>query len=128
VPPALGFRLKNYQVHWEGPVDISPDELHDFRPGEAAKRRRDRAAEWLKARLAAGPRPATDLITAAIKAGYPERTLNRAKVESGVRAKAIDRPNRPRSWFWFDPESSGDNPPIESFPPEPVEDQPASAG
>ena len=62
----------------------------------------ERAADWLRAQLAAGPRPAADLITAAIKAGYPERTLNRAKVDAGFRAKQVGKEGI-NVWLWYDP-------------------------
>jgi AAA domain-containing protein len=46
----------------------------------------DEAAEFLRAELSAGPRPAGDLLRAARQAGHAEKTLRRAKNLVGVRA------------------------------------------
>ena len=82
--PSLGFRvvadgLGRSRVEWTGPVDVGADEL--CRTPAAALRPRDRAAEWLRAELANGPRKAAEVFATAAAAGIPEKTLKRAKAE-----------------------------------------------
>src|SRR5581483_7098705 len=87
-------------VEWTGPADVSADALAGLPP--APLRPRERAAAWLQAQLADGPRPVAELLAAAAEAGIPDRTLNRAKAELGScahRAKGKDR----TQWYWYDP-------------------------
>jgi hypothetical protein len=103
--PSLGYRIKSDAegravVEWTGPVDLSADALN--RPAAAPVRIRDRAAAWLTAQLANGPRKASDLYAAAAEAGIPDRTLERAKADLHVGSrKAYFKKNR-AAWFWFD--------------------------
>jgi len=61
------------------------------------------AAAWLRLQLADGPRPATELTDAALRAGIPERTLDRAK--RAVKVRAVQRGRDGKNvWVWFDPE------------------------
>ena len=101
--PSLGFRLADGRVAWEGPLDVSAEELTGVPPREAWRRPRDRAAAWLRLRLADGPRPATELTDAACRAGIPERTLHRAKAAVKIRAVQRGRDGR-NVWVWYDPE------------------------
>ncbi len=75
--PTLGFRIVDGAVKWEGPVDVSAEEIGVLPEAERVRRPRERAAEWLKAELANGPRKAADLFAAAAKRGIPERTVRR---------------------------------------------------
>jgi hypothetical protein len=106
-PPSLGYRVKpdaagRPVVEWVGPVGVSADGLG--RP-EAALRPRDRAALWLAAELAPGPRRAAELLERAAEVGIPERTLRRAKDQSGVRARRGARGGE-QEWYWYDPEAT----------------------
>jgi hypothetical protein len=54
--------------------------------------------QWLKAFLSGGRRQANEIIQAGELQGFGERTLRRAKAESG-----IDSEQEKRIWWWFDP-------------------------
>ena len=109
-PPALGYRVIESpaglpRVEWTGPVDRTADGLCAGKP-PAGLKMRDRAVDWLKRELAAGPRKAADLYAAAATAGIPERTLERAK--QGLRAKshrAWDEDHERGEWYWYDPDA-----------------------
>src|SRR5205823_1411269 len=84
--PSLGFRVRSDAagravVEWAGPADVTADALGGLPPGPL--RPRDRAAGWLRAELAGGPRKAAEVYAAAAEAGIPERTLRRAKADLG---------------------------------------------
>jgi hypothetical protein len=102
----LGYRIKTDDlgravVEWNGPVDLSADAVN--KPADAPVRARDRAAAWLRAQLAGGPRKVTDLYSAAAEAGIPDRTLERAKADLRVAAwKAYFFEDRRSAWYWFD--------------------------
>jgi hypothetical protein len=101
--PSLGFRLVDGKMAWEGPLDVTAEELTGVPPREAWRRPRDRAAAWLRLQLADGPRPASELTDAAIRAGIPERTLHRAKAAAKIRAVQRGRDGK-NVWVWYDPE------------------------
>jgi len=63
---------------------------------------RDRAASWLRDELSTGPRPASAIYASAASAGIPDRTLERAKQEVGVRS-CKSKSNGRTEWFWYDP-------------------------
>src|SRR5436305_1334965 len=76
--PSLGYRLTSTAggvatVEWLGPVAVTADAL--AADPDAPLRPRDRASDWLRAELAAGPRPAAEVYAAASAAGIPDRTL-----------------------------------------------------
>lgn len=103
-PPSLGYRVKSEAagrpvVEWVGPLGTTAEGLG--RP-EAALRPRDRAALWLAAELATGPRRVPELLARAAEAGIPERTLRRAKDDSGVCARRLAREGA-QEWYWYDP-------------------------
>jgi len=106
-PPALGLRLRGeggrVGVEWAGPLDTTADALG--LPAVTPLRPRDRAGDWLLTALAGGPRRTTDLLAAAAEAGIPERTLNRAKADLGVKAHRAYIGGRAadQQWFWYDP-------------------------
>jgi hypothetical protein len=100
--PSLGYRIVASaagpsRVEWAGPVDLTADVLAD-RP----LRPRDRATDWLARALANGPRPAAELKAAALAAGIPERTLERAKQKLPAVARQVGRDGS-RTWYWYDP-------------------------
>lgn len=87
-------------VRWhEGEVDISADEAVNRGSGDtAASTQRDEAVDWLSQALAAGPRPAADVIEEAREVqSISKRTLDRARKQLGVDAY---RPVNPGKWWW----------------------------
>ena len=103
--PSLGYRVKSDGagrpvIEWTGELALSADALGAA--PEVPLRARDRAADWLRAQLASGPRKATDLLAAAAEAGIPDRTLERAKTELGVRSHRVARKDV-QEWYWYDP-------------------------
>lgn len=106
---SLGFRLRRVEgagravVDWTGPLDVTADDLFGADlPGRAGARTRERAADWLRAFLAAGPRRATEVAAAAAAAGIPDRTLARVKAKAGVESDAVRRQGKVE-WWWRDP-------------------------
>jgi hypothetical protein len=100
--PALGYRIVGAGpgrsvVEWTGSVDLSADMLagRPLRP-------RDRGTDWLRRALASGPRPAAELYAAAVAAGIPERTLERAKKDLPAESHQVYRDGS-RTWYWYDP-------------------------
>ncbi len=88
-------------VRWiDGPVNITADEAinRETPRDDDGRTERDEAAEWLTQALAAGPRPANDIIEEAREAeGIAKRTLDRARKQVGVDAY---RPANPGPWWW----------------------------
>lgn len=105
-PPALGLRVRGGVcpvVEWGGPVDLTEEAA--CRPA-ARLGAKDRATDWLRRELAAGPRTAADLFAAAAAAGIPEKTLKRAK--QGLPAEShrtYDRQASRGEWYWYDPDA-----------------------
>jgi hypothetical protein len=88
-------------VKWEGPIDLTADEIGVEPEAARVKRPRERAAEWLKDELANGPRKAAELIAEAKRRGIPEKTLYRAK--KMIRAGGEYRwKGELREWYWQD--------------------------
>jgi hypothetical protein len=109
-PPALGYRIMESAsgppvVEWTGAVDVTADGL-TLKKRETGVKVADRAVDWLRRELAAGPRKAADVYAAAAAAGIPERTLKRAK--EWLRAKShreYDYRARCGEWWWYDPDA-----------------------
>jgi AAA domain len=97
--PTLGFRIVDNAVRWEGPIDLSAEELGAVPDVERTRRPRERAAEWLKGELANGPRKAAELIEAAKTKGIPEATLRRAKRLAKVHAEQR-HDDQQHVWLW----------------------------
>ena len=103
--PSLGYRVRDGVaggapvVEWTGSADVDVNALgrltEELRP-------RDRAAEWLRGELAGGPRRSSEIVTAAVAARIPERTLERAKSDVGVRSVQT-RTDGVTEWYWYDP-------------------------
>ena len=91
------------RIAWLGSVDAAADDfmLDQARPA----RRLESAADWLRARLQAGPIIASVVKQEGREAGYPERTLDRARVEIGATA-AKDGMQGP--WVWSLPQRMED--------------------
>jgi hypothetical protein len=103
--PTLGYRIESDAsgraiVRWRALVDLDADAVN--RRADAPARLRDRAAAWLTAELAKGPRKASELYVAAAEAGIPERTLNRAKAELHVGSRKAYLKKDRAAWYWFD--------------------------
>ena len=111
-PPAasLGFRLSanatDATLQWTGPVDLTADELCGAQAVQASRRPRERAAEFLKAALATGPRPVSELEKLAVEKGLSWRTLTRVKEALRVESKQR-REGDETVWYWFDPSAPG---------------------
>lgn len=87
-------------IRWhDGVVDISADEAVNREPiTESQTTERDEAADWLRQALAAGSRPAKDIIEEAREVQtISKRTLDRAKKAIGIEAY---RPENPGPWWW----------------------------
>ncbi|MEK6675136.1 MAG: AAA family ATPase [Planctomycetota bacterium] len=93
-------------VVWEpDPVVVQADEMlrRETNANEGQKRSthtaRDECADWLAAKLAIGPVPATVMETEADQRGYSTSTLQRAKRRLGVESKKIGMKGK-GSWHW----------------------------
>jgi len=106
-PTGLAFDIGPGPIHgrpcvrWhEGEIEMSADEAVNREPagqGRAAPER-DEATDWLRQALAAGERPAKDLLEQARETeGIAEKTLRRAMKAIGVEAF---RPDNPGPWWW----------------------------
>lgn len=87
-------------VRWhDGTVDITADDAVNREPiTQSQSTERDEAAEWLQQALAAGARPAKDIIEEAQQVKtISKRTLDRAKKAIGVDAYRIKNPG---PWWW----------------------------
>jgi hypothetical protein len=102
-PPSLGFRLKasdsGSSLLWGGAVDLSADELCISRTAQLVSRPRERAVEFLKAALASGPRPVSELEKLASERGVAWRTVERAKGVLGVVTEHVKKGALP-GWYW----------------------------
>ena len=85
-------------ARWPGPGYLPRGTIAPFAGG----RPRDRAAAWLRAALAGGPRRATDGYAAAAAIGIPNRTLERAKAVLGVQSQRTTH-GKQSAWYWYDP-------------------------
>src|SRR5882672_1874529 len=107
-PPgaSLGFRLASGEsgvaLQWTGPVDLTADELCGANAAQASRRPRERAAEFLKDALAAGPRPVSELEKLAAEKGLSWKTVVRAKDDMRLRAEQR-REGEHSAWYWVDP-------------------------
>jgi hypothetical protein len=108
--PSLGYRVVAPPggvptVEWTGVAEVTADELGRRR--EEPMRASERAIDWLRRELAAGPRRAADVYAAAAVARIPERTLNRAKEWLRARSHRVyDHKAGRGEWYWFDPDAA----------------------
>ncbi len=85
--PSLAYTLPKDgpRVQWEGESMWSADELASRR----ARPSRERAREFLRTFLAAGPRTVNDVYAAGLELGASRRTIRRAKDDLGIRCQAV---------------------------------------
>jgi hypothetical protein len=103
---SLAYRVKpgdagGAVVEWAGAVEMGANLLGD--EPAAPLRPRDRAAGWLRAELANGPRRAAEVFEAATAAGIPGGTLRRAKGDLRVESYCTHVPTGGVEWWWSDP-------------------------
>lgn len=108
-PPSLFYRIVSSPVgqpiiEWDGATKLTADEA--CQDPAICVRPRDRASDWLKRELAAGPRKASELRAAAAACGIPERTLERAKKELNIESHRHWKDKELRGeWYWYDRDS-----------------------
>jgi len=101
----LAFALHNAPdvpapaVAWEAePIDTTADSALSDDAGEPSKS--DEAAEFLRATLADGPLPASEVEQQAKQAGIAWRTVQRAKRDAGVRSVQQRDGDHVAGWVW----------------------------
>lgn len=106
--PALGYEIveawegRIYETgffRWTGECEFNPEDLVDDEPDTEEDGAIDEAKSFLAQMLADGPVLSNEIIAAAKQAGIAERTLRRARVKLGVKARKRRKPD-PR-WEWF---------------------------
>jgi hypothetical protein len=105
--PGLRFSVDDAggapRIAWMGTVDAAADDymLDQARPA----RRLESAADWLRVRLQVGPTIASVVKQEGRAAGYPERTLDRARGEIGATAY---KDGMQGPWVWSLPQHADD--------------------
>ncbi len=98
----LGERAGGFGVIWEGPTNLTGDDL--CQPGAADPGTADRAEKWLYRLLEGGPVPATRVEAEAAAAGIGFRLLKVVKKKLGVESRRVKRDGR-EYWEWGWPEN-----------------------
>ena len=81
-------------IEWLGETDQSAnDVLVSKSVGRASEL--EKASEWLKSLLSAGPKRASDVEQEAVAAGFSDRTLKRGKAKLGVQSE-----KKGDGWYW----------------------------
>ena len=105
--PSLCYRIAERPggvgVVWEGPSDLTAEDLCLVRPASDGAVRR--AERWLRDRLANGPVPAAQAEADAAAAGLGVTTLRAAKKKLGVGSRRVTRDGR-AEWEWVGPETA----------------------
>jgi hypothetical protein len=101
-PPALAFTVagppERPQVVWEGPTELTADQLLAVPPRTPLPRQR--AVAFLQQRLRERPRPAALLLTEARTEGISESTLQRAKRQLNIEVRRQDDGEGKEATFW----------------------------
>ncbi|HEX3149196.1 MAG TPA: AAA family ATPase [Gemmataceae bacterium] len=105
-PRALTYRIVGTEsgtarIEWLEPIALTADEA--LSPDDEPKSELAIvvASEWLVATLKDGPRPATEVIAAALAADISEKTLQRAKEQVRVESKLVaDKQTGVKRWLW----------------------------
>ena len=118
----LAYRLApddvgRLRVEWLGACDATADDLCG---GEGRCARGSPADDWLRSALASGPRKAAELVAEGEAAGFPSRTLERAKKRLGVVSEQVRRGDR-SEWYWADPSATPPKTPAETGAEAPAE-------
>lgn len=114
-PPSLVYRVVKTPagtatIEWIDVLDLTADEL--LHPKPEPKRPEIgvlQATEWLFEQLRDGPRPAKEVIEAALARGISERTLERAKGPADVVSRLVNERGRPKGWVWMLRQTALDN-------------------
>lgn len=103
---------------------------HDLLRGRDDEERleRDDAADFLKAELADGPRPAKEMKTAARDAGITDITLKRAKAQLAVETNRVGGTGSAGHWEWSLLRGSPPPDPLSETLGEPLSKNPAAIG
>ena len=106
-PRALTYRIVGSDsgvatIEWLEPIDLTADEALLAVDNEPKSELAIVvASEWLAAALKDGPRPATEVIAAALAAGIKEKTLQRAKEKTQVDTRFYaDKKTGVKRWLW----------------------------
>lgn len=99
---AVGYMLEEGRFYWTGESTLTAGRILSLPSDEEERGARVEAAEFLRAALAEGPRPARDVKAEARQAGIPDITLRRAKDRLGVRAEKEGGRlgERAQRWLW----------------------------
>jgi hypothetical protein len=112
-PPTLGFRIEQQpdspdgtkahvqavRVAWSSnTIDLGPETMFGLPLADRPRPRRDKAAEFLRGFLAAGPRLQKEIIDAAVPLGFAEITLRRAGATFVEISREMGKKNPPYYW------------------------------
>jgi AAA domain-containing protein len=106
---SLGFELREGQFLWTGPSDITAEAM--LRPYQPEEERSavEEAQDFLRQSVAAGEKPANEVLKEAKKAGLSERTIDRAKkgIVKARKAQVAGEPKGSGPWVWYLVEDQG---------------------
>lgn len=105
---SLAYEIIDGGVVWMGTSEHSPEHLLDVSRTDDRGRPRSNAAAFLRAELAAGPRPSKAVKEGAFAQGITEATLRRAKEELGVQSQRKHHGGGRRGsgeWLWALPDT-----------------------
>ena len=88
-----GEQVPQPYVEWIGETDQSANDV--LVPKQSRSTELEKASEWLKSLLRAGPKRATDVEQEAAAVGFSDRTLKRAKAEVRVQSD-----KKGDGWYW----------------------------
>jgi len=106
--PALGYSIDDQRFLWTGPSTLTAERLLAAADREETTTVLD-ARDFLLTALAAGSRPAREVLKEARAAGISERTLRRAKASTGVEAERQgSHQGGDQVWCWRLPQPKRD--------------------
>lgn len=92
--PSDGITFPPAALYWVSDSQLTEDVLFGTRPGPKPVLR-DECGEWLSEELAAGPKPAADLLTTGKGLGFSQKVVYAAAKEVGVNKR-----QRGDGWWW----------------------------
>jgi len=95
----FGYRLEEGRFLWTGETRLTAGDLLSPDPTSDDLSGQDEAEQFLQDVLAAGPRPAQEILAEAKRAGIAERTLRRAKTRARVASKRVVAGSE-AEWLW----------------------------